>query len=213
MFTGIVEEVGTIRSIHRSSKSIELVVEASLICGDLKVGDSINTNGICLTVTTFDAHSFTVDVMPETMQRTNFGELRVGGEVNLERAMRLSDRLGGHIVSGHIDGTGVVKSIRKDDIAVWYTISTDATILKYIIEKGSVALDGISLTVAHVDAHTFEVSIIPHTQQVTALKNRKIGSTVNIECDMIGKYVEKLLGREPGQSKITMNYLAEQGFI
>ena len=177
----------------------------------MKVGDSINTNGICLTVTEFSSTAFTVDVMPETMQRTTFAKLRAGSRVNLERALRLTDRLGGHLVSGHIDGIGILEKIREDENAIWLSVSTEPGILRYIVEKGSVALDGISLTIARVSQRSFEVSIIPHTQSETAILSKKTGDAVNIECDIIGKYVEKLSSKKG--DKVDLNFLAEHGFI
>lgn len=213
MFTGIIEEIGTIRNIRKGSNAVQLTVGARMILADVKVGDSINTQGVCLTVTSFTADAFTADVMPETMSRTAFSRFRVGSGVNLERALRLNDRLGGHIVSGHIDGTGNVISIRKDENAVWYRVSASPAILRYIIEKGSVALDGISLTVAAVDRASFEVSIIPHTQEQTTLPGLHTGDPVNIECDMLGKYIEKLI--EPGQNRkgMDLNFLTKNDFI
>jgi len=211
MFTGIIEEKGIIKNIRTGGRSSRIVISASKIPEDLKIGDSINTDGVCLTVTEFSSTSFTVDVMPETMLRSTFGKLKPGSSVNLERALRLSDRLGGHIVSGHIDGTGVVDRIRKDENAVWLSIAAEERILRYIVEKGSVAIDGISLTVAKTDRHSFEVSVIPHTQAETTILEKKTGDAVNIECDVIGKYVEKL--GASGKDKIDINFLAENGFI
>ena len=163
MFTGIVEEIGQIKHIALGIKSSRLIICADKILDDVKTGDSICTNGVCLTVSRFGADYFEADVMAETMRRTNFRELRPGDKVNLERALRMSDRFGGHIVSGHVDGTGVIVSAKKEDNAVWVTIGTTENILKYIVEKGSITIDGISLTVAYVDDHLFKVSIIPHT--------------------------------------------------
>jgi riboflavin synthase len=211
MFTGIIEEKGIIKNIRTGGRSSRIVISASKIPEDLKIGDSINTDGVCLTVTEFSSTSFTVDVMPETMLRSTFGKLKPGSSVNLERALRLSDRLGGHIVSGHIDGTGVVDRIRKDENAVWLSIAAEERILRYIVEKGSVAIDGISLTVAKTDRHSFEVSVIPHTQAETTILEKKTGDAVNIECDVIGKYVEKL--GSSGKDKIDINFLAENGFV
>jgi len=188
-----------------------MVISAVKVLEDMKTGDSINTDGVCLTVTEFSPSSFTADVMPETMLRSTFVKLKPGSSVNLERALRLSDRLGGHIVSGHIDGTGVIERIRKDENAVVITIVAEEPVLRYIVEKGSVAIDGISLTIVKVDRRMFEVSVIPHTMAETTIILKKSGEVVNIECDIIGKYVEKLgsFGRE----KIDMNFLAENGFV
>ena len=216
MFTGIIEEVGTIRSIKKGAKSAIITVEASKILEDVHIGDSICTNGVCLTVTTFDKNTYSVDVMHETLRRTNLGDLKSGSRVNLERAMAADGRFGGHIVAGHIDGTGVITSMTRDDNAIWIVINTEKSILKYIVNKGSITIDGISLTVADVDASSFSVSVIPHTGDNTTLLSKKPGDTVNLETDMIGKYVEKLLRfqaeEEKGSSGITMEFLAEHGF-
>jgi riboflavin synthase len=211
MFTGIIEETGIIKSIRTEGRSARITISAEKVLEDMKVGDSINTNGVCLTVTEFSSSAFTIDVMPETMQRTTFAKLRSGSRVNLERALRLTDRLGGHIVSGHIDGTGILEKIREDENAVWLSVSSEPGILRYIVEKGSVAIDGISLTVVKVSQRSFEVSIIPHTQTETAILLKKTGDTVNIECDIIGKYVEKLSSKK--SDKVDLNFLAEHGFI
>ncbi len=211
MFTGIIEEKGIIKSIHAGGRSSRIVISAAIILEDLKIGDSINTDGVCLTVTEFSSSSFTVDVMPETMLRSTFGKLKPGSMVNLERALRLSDRLGGHIVSGHIDGSGRLEKIRKDENAIWLFIVAEEPVLRYIVEKGSVAVDGISLTVAKVDHRAFEVSVIPHTQAETTILTKKTGDAVNIECDIIGKYIEKLSKTNVG--KMDVNFLAENGFV
>jgi riboflavin synthase len=211
MFTGIIEEKGIIKSIRTAGRTARISVSANKVLEGLKVGDSINTDGVCLTVTEFSSSSFTVDVMPETMLRSTFTDLRSGNSVNLERALRLSDRLGGHIVSGHIDGTGIIDRIRQDENAVWLLVKAEEPILKYIVDKGSVAIDGISLTVVKTDKRTFEVSIIPHTQSETTLLTKKTGDKVNIECDILGKYVEKLSGKN--DRKMDMNFLAENGFV
>lgn len=219
MFTGLIEEIGTIRSIGRGAKSISLTLSAKKIMGDVKLGDSIATNGICLTVTSFDESGFTVDVMPETMSRSNLGVQSVGSRMNLERALRMGDRLGGHMVSGHIDGTGEVVSVERDDNAIWVSIAADESILKYVIEKGSIAIDGISLTVAYVDQRLFKVSLIPLTQYETTLTSRRIGDRVNLECDLTAKYIEKFMFHSKGQedvskgSSVTMDLLKENGFL
>ncbi len=217
MFTGIIEEVGTIRSVKKGAQSAIITIEAKTVMEDIHLGDSIAMNGVCLTVTSFDKNSYSVDVMHETLRRTNLGDLRGGSAVNLERAMAANGRFGGHIVAGHCDGTGVITSMNKDDNAIWITISTDSQILKYIVEKGSITIDGISLTVASVDASSFAVSVIPHTGAHTTLLDKKPGATVNLETDMIGKYVEKLLHFQSNeekkpQSNITMDFLGKYGF-
>ncbi|MFH1159816.1 MAG: riboflavin synthase [bacterium] len=193
MFTGIIEEVGSIKEIRRGGRSVSLIVMARKILEGTRTGDSISVDGVCLTVTSLTANGFTADVMPESMNRTTFRELKSGSRVNLERALQLSDRLGGHIVSGHIDGTGRILERRKDETAEWFRISAHPDLLKYIVEKGSVAIDGISLTVAKVDRTSFSVSIIPHTQEGTTILQKRIGAQVNIECDIVAKYIEKLI--------------------
>jgi riboflavin synthase len=211
MFTGIIEEKGIIKSIRTGGRSAKIIISANKVLEGLKVGDSINTDGVCLTVTEFSSTSFTVDVMPETMQRSTLAKLKSGSSVNLERALRLSDRLGGHIVSGHIDGTGIIDKIVKDENAIWLSVTSTEPILKYIVEKGSVAIDGISLTVVKTDRRVFAVSIIPHTQSETTILIKKAGDTVNIECDILGKYVEKLSRINEG--KMDLNFLSENGFV
>lgn len=217
MFTGLVEEVGTIQGIRRGQRSCVLTIGCRAVLDGSAVGDSIAVNGVCLTVTSMGGGYYTADVMAETMDRSSLGQLTQGARVNLERAMPADGRFGGHIVSGHIDGTGEILDIRRDDNAVWYTVATKTNLLRYIVEKGSITIDGISLTVAYVDESCFKVSIIPHTQQVTSLHDRKIGDIVNLECDIIGKYVEKLLTHpvetEPKQeSRLTEAFLREYGF-
>ena len=194
MFTGIIEEVGVIKNIKMGAKSAVITIQANKVMEDIHLGDSIAMNGVCLTVTSFDKNSYSVDVMHETLRRTNLGALKGGSRVNLERAMAADGRFGGHIVAGHVDGTGVITSMKQDDNAVWIDIETDASVLKYIVEKGSITIDGISLTVAQVDSRSFAVSVIPHTGMHTTLLEKKPGDSVNLETDMIGKYVEKLLG-------------------
>lgn len=194
MFTGIIEEIGTLRQMQQGEKSIVLTIKGEKIVEDTNIGDSISLNGVCLTVADLLSDGFVADVMPETLERSNLGNLAVGSRLNLERALRLSDRLGGHIVNGHIDGTGRIQDIKKDDNAVWLTVTAEPHVLNYIIEKGSVAIDGISLTVATVDNRSFQVSIIPHTGEQTTLLEKRIGDTLNIECDTVGKYIEKLMG-------------------
>ncbi len=209
MFTGIIEEIGTVRSVKKGAKSACLTIDANVVFSDLKIGDSVATNGVCLTVTNINGKQFMADVMNETLSRSSLGELKSGSHVNLERAMLSNGRFGGHIVSGHIDGTGKIMSIKKDDIAVWYTIKTDSKIMKYIIEKGSITIDGISLTVAKINRDDFSVSIIPHTSKETILSEKKIGSVVNLENDIVGKYIEKFMSMPKG---ITKELLLENGF-
>ncbi len=206
MFTGIIEETGTVLCGGERFK-----IGAKRVLEDVRIGDSISVNGVCLTVTEFTADSFTVDIMPETLRCTNLGGIKKGGRVNLERAMPANGRFGGHIVSGHIDGVGVISDVKNDGNAVIYTISADKSILRHVIYKGSAAVDGISLTVCAVDDTGFSVSVIPHTRAETTLADKKCGDTVNIETDIIAGYVEKLLKSE-NESKIDMDFLRRCGF-
>lgn len=217
MFTGIIEEVGIVQGLKVDSKASKIIVKADKVLENTQLGDSISTNGVCLTVTNLEKTYFEADIMAETFRRSNLGSLKIGSKINLERALTLQSRLGGHMVSGHIDGTGKIVSVDKEEIATWITIEAEENLLRYIIEKGSIAIDGISLTVAYVDNEVFKVSIIPHTGEETTLLNKKIGDVVNLECDMVGKYVEKLLGiqNQSGQknSKINEDFLKSNGFI
>lgn len=217
MFTGIIEETGTVTAIRKGAHSAVLTIQACKILTDIHLGDSIAVNGVCLTVTAYNQSGFSADVMHETLQRSALGQLHSGAGVNLERAMAANGRFGGHIVSGHIDGTGVIQNIRQDDNAIWYTISAAPSVLRYIVEKGSVAIDGISLTVAAVTEDSFSVSIIPHTAAQTTLSAQAKGNTVNLETDCIGKYVEKLLGLsapvQKQQTTITLDLLARSGYL
>lgn len=212
MFTGIIEEIGTVKQLQNGTSACVLTVSAKTVLSDVHIGDSIAVNGTCLTVCRSDGNSFSADVMPETMRRTNLGRLRTGSRVNLERALPANGRFGGHIVSGHIDGTGTVKKLEREENAVWITVSADASLLRYIIEKGSVAIDGISLTVTRVTQQDFSVSVIPHTAQETTLLLRRAGDAVNLECDLIAKYTEKLI-RPQQQSGISAEFLAQNGFL
>ncbi|MDD2980667.1 MAG: riboflavin synthase [Hespellia sp.] len=215
MFTGIIEEVGTIRAIHRGQHSAVLEIQAKTVLEETKIGDSIAVNGICLTVTSLSPGGFTADVMHETLDRSALAGLRAGSPVNLERAMPANGRFGGHMVAGHVDGTGRIAKIRRDDTAVWYTIEAAPPVLHYVVEKGSVTIDGISLTVAAVSDHDFSISAIPHTVRVTALKDRRAGDLVNLETDLVGKYIEKFLhpaeAAEP-ENKLSREFLARYGY-
>ncbi len=193
MFTGIIEEKGSIKNITHGAKSAVLYIKADKIMSDVKIGDSVAVNGVCLTATKIMADGFTADVMAETLRRSSLGTLKAGDKVNLERAMSADGRFGGHIVSGHIDGTGTIKEYKREDNAIWVTIACGRNLLKYIAEKGSIAIDGISLTVAVVSDSYFKVSIIPHTAAETTLIDKKPGDSVNLENDIVGKYVEKLM--------------------
>ncbi|MGN0153641.1 MAG: riboflavin synthase [Lachnospiraceae bacterium] len=224
MFTGIVEEIGTVVSVSQGTKAAKLTLQGNLIFEDMHIGDSIAVNGVCLTVTEKTSNTFIVDVMPETLRRSSLGKLTKGSKVNMERAMAANGRFGGHIVSGHIDGTGEIESFVKEDNAVWVTINASSKLLKYIIEKGSITIDGISLTVAYVDNRCFKVSLIPHTAANTTLLTKKAGDIVNLENDIVGKYIDKLLHFEEKTpvaeaeeditaGGISMDFLAENGFI
>lgn len=216
MFTGIVEEVGVIKNIKHGQHSAVLTIQAKTVLEETRIGDSIAVNGICLTVTRLFPDGFSADVMHETLNRSSLAGLTAGSVVNLERAMPANGRFGGHIVAGHVDGVGHISDIRRDDTAVWYTVHAGPEILRYVVEKGSITIDGISLTVAKVDRQSFAISAIPHTVSVTVLADRKVGDLVNLETDIIGKYVEKLLSppqESPAPaSGITKEFLTRYGF-
>ena len=216
MITGLVGEIGKLVEVLKGAKSSRLTAGGKIIFSDLKLGDSVAVNGVCLTVTSYNNEFFTADVMNETLLRSSLGSLKIGSSVNLERAMAANGRFGGHIVSGHIDGTGTITKIDRDDIALWYTIAAGSKIMKYIIEKGSVAIDGISLTVAKVSDTDFAVSLIPHTAVKTVLGLKKPGDTVNLENDVVGKYIEHFLKFEgvenENKSGITKEFLTKAGF-
>ena len=229
MFTGIVEEVGTIRNIKRGQHSAVLTIHAKTVLEETRIGDSIAVNGICLTVTRLFPDGFSADVMHETLNRSSLGKLvsgssvnaglAAGSVVNLERAMAANGRFGGHIVAGHVDGVGHISDIRRDDTAVWYTVHAGPEILRYVVEKGSITIDGISLTVAAVDGEGFSVSTIPHTVAQTNLSQRRRGDPVNLETDVVGKYIEKLLRPEEtkphtpaNESTLTKEMLLRCGF-
>ncbi|MBP3312072.1 MAG: riboflavin synthase [Butyricicoccus sp.] len=214
MFTGIIEEVGTVRRVSTGAAYGTIDIQASTVLEGTKLGDSIAVNGVCLTVTSLSSDGFTADVMAETMRRSALGQLRSGSKVDLERAMAADGRFGGHIVSGHIDGVGTIRDMKHEGNAVWVTITASAAILRGIVEKGSIAIDGISLTVAAVDDTSFSVSIIPHTGAQTILLDKKPGDPVNLENDIIGKYVQRFLEPAPKAetSNITMEFLAKHGF-
>ncbi|MGG1660510.1 riboflavin synthase [Brevibacillus sp. NRS-1366] len=221
MFTGLVEEIGVLEAITGNEQDSRLVIRAERVLKGVQIGDSIAVNGICLTVTSHTSRHFSVDVMPETMNRTSLRLARPGQRVNLERAMRLGDRFGGHIVSGHIDGTGTILAREPHANAVLFRIGATSDLLKYIIGQGSICIDGISLTVVAVDESSFSVSIIPHTLAETSLQDRRIGDRVNLEADVIGKYVERLLGyqRSPAPDqrdktpRLSLAFLQENGFV
>lgn len=209
------EEVGKVIGMKHGSKSVNLTVAASLIFSDLGIGDSVSTNGVCLTVTHISGNTFTADVAHESLNRSTLGVLKLQSSVNLERAMSACGRFGGHIVTGHIDGSGVIQAVKADDITIWYTIVTSSRIMAYIVEKGSITIDGISLTVATVTDKTFSVSVIPHTASQTTLRDRKVGDTVNLENDIVGKYIEKLIclpQETASTTKLSMEKIAQYGF-
>lgn len=217
MFTGIIEEIGKVAKIKRTANSYVLTIEAEKILQDIHLGDSIAVNGVCLTVTSFSGKQFSVDVMPETVKATSLNNVQTGTKVNLERAMAAGGRFGGHFVSGHIDGTGIIKRKQAFENAVYYEIEADPELLRYVIFRGSVAVDGTSLTVFEVSDTSFTLSLIPHTLSETVIGFKGSGDIVNLECDMIGKYVShfiKNLGNEPqkNRSGITQSFLEENGF-
>lgn len=214
MFTGIVEEMGTVRRLNQSPNRCELELSASKVLEGTQIGDSIAVNGVCLTVIRLGEEHFTADVMPETLRRSNLGQLKPGSRVNLERAMAANGRFGGHIVAGHIDGTGKIRAMQPEGNAVLVTISATPELLRYVVEKGSITIDGISLTVAKVSHTDFTVSLIPHTGEETTLLKHRPGEIVNLETDIIGKYVEKLLHpqEEKKESHITREFLENCGF-
>ena len=211
MFTGIVEEVGTISKI----KSASLVIKADKVLEGTRLGDSIAVNGVCLTVVNIGNNEFEADVMPETKRCSNLSDVKPGDKVNLERAMAANGRFGGHIVSGHIDGEGSILEIKEEGNAFWYAVSAKEEILKYVIRKGSVTIDGISLTVAKVEDDSFYVSIIPHTRKETSLSCKKIGDRVNIECDMVGNYIEHFISFRDRKKESSLNeeFLRKYGYV
>ena len=219
MFTGIIEEIGIVKSIKKDNKSAEIHISANKIMDDIHLGDSIAVNGVCLTARNIMNDGFVADVMAETLRSSSLGQLRAGSRVNLERAMQMNGRFGGHIVSGHIDGTGVITEKKPEANAIWVSVKTDPSILKFIIEKGSIAIDGISLTVHYVDDKIFKVSIIPHTQEETTLTGKSEGDIVNLENDIVGKYINRFISFEDSNKDNTsrkgldMNTLLENGFL
>lgn len=216
MFTGLVEELGKVKTIVRGAKSVRLTVMANKVLQDVKLGDSIAVNGTCLTVVAYDENCFTADVMPETVDRTALAGLQVGTKVNLERTLAIGDRFGGHIVSGHIDGIGTIRAKNNNDNAVIVKIEAGPEVMRYIVKKGSIAIDGISLTVVDYGQDWFTVSLIPHSAAMTTLGFKKTGDVVNLEADVIGKYVEKLLRLDSAQqsksSAIDTTFLEKHGF-
>lgn len=215
IFTGIIEETGTINRIDRGINSSRINIKARTVLEGTKIGDSIAINGVCLTVTSLGNSHFTADIMAETLAKTNLGQLSGGQPVNLERAVRLGDRMGGHLVQGHVDGIGFIAEQKKMDIATILRIKAEQDLLAYVVKKGSIAIDGISLTVVDVLIDSFTISLIPHTSANTTLGYKKPGDSVNLETDIIGRYVERLIRKSTDQQKNGMNlgFLAENGFI
>lgn len=216
MFTGIVEELGEVLSLQRGSKQAVLTIKGREIFEDLKLGDSVAVNGVCLTATKISKQTFCADVMNETFNRSSLANLKKGDVVNLERAMAANGRFGGHMVAGHVDDVGELLEIKQDDNAVWFTIKAPQKIMKYCIEKGSIALDGISLTIAKLTKDTLSVSMIPHTIKNTNFGSKKPGDLINLENDMVGKYIDKLIHFEEEEKKqtggVTMEMLRNAGF-
>lgn len=217
MFTGIVEEVGKISKIEEGKDFLHITIEGSKVLNPLNLGDSVAVNGVCLTVTNFNNSSFTADVMAETLKKSSLKILSKGSLVNLERAVTLNKPLGGHIVSGHIDGTGEIINIKKEGIATLLEVKTKETLLKYMVPKGSVALDGVSLTLVDIKEKSFTVSLIPHTKEETILMNKNIDDIINIECDVLGKYIYKFIQlkkeEEALKSNISLDFLSKTGFL
>ena len=215
MFSGIIETIGVVHSLEKDSKGARVSIDSPGVLDGVRLGDSIALNGVCTTVVDFDKRKFEADLSVETLRRTNLGELVVGDRCNLERAMALGDRLGGHIVSGHVDGVGKIRSRKNEGDSIWLTLDAPAEVMHYVVYKGSVTVDGISLTVAACDNTTFSVSIIPHTSEQTTLTDKNDGAAVNLEADLIGKYVEKLLNpytESKSQVGVNIEELREQGY-
>ncbi len=217
MFTGIVEEMGGITVMNKSLAGAKLTILASTVMSDLKIGDSVSVNGICLTVVSRSERDFSVEVSPETLSVTTLGSFAVGMPVNLERAMKLNERIGGHLVAGHVDGVGMIRSRQQDANTIVFTIGAPPEILRYCVAKGSITVDGISLTINAVNEQGFSIAIIPHTAKVTILGLKQVNDTVNLESDLIGKYVERLLQERSQLSKTTpvidKDYLQKRGLI
>ncbi len=214
MFTGLIEDVGTLLRIDKTASGARLTLQTALPTSDIKLGDSISCNGVCLTATRVEPGLFTADLSGETLTRSSFAQARAGSKINLERALRLGDRLGGHIVAGHVDGVGRIARVQRSQDAIYIDVTCPADLRKYTIEKGSIAVDGISLTINSLTPEGFGLALIPHSQEKTTLSTRSVGDTVNLEVDLVGKYVESLLGSHAGSdSALTKKKLAELGFL
>jgi len=217
MFTGIVEEMGAIASQEKTLAGTRLTILASIVMGDLKIGDSVSVNGVCLTAVSMGERDFSVEVSPETLSVTTLGGMGAGTPVNLERAMKLNERIGGHLVAGHVDGVGVIRSRHQDGNTIFFAIEAPPEILRYCVAKGSITVDGISLTINEVTDHGFSVAIIPHTAKVTTLGLKQVNDLVNLESDLIGKYVERLLQERSQLPKATpvidKDYLQKRGLL
>lgn len=212
MFTGLIEEIGKVKSIIKEKNGLRITISSDKILDDVKVDDSVAVNGTCLTVVAFDKRSFTVQAVKESVSLTTLQFLKIGDSVNTERALRLDSRLGGHIVQGHVDGIGEISKVLNNGLSVDFFIKVDPSLEKYIVKKGSVTLDGISLTIADIKENIFSVSIIPHTVKNTIIESWKMGSKINVETDILGRYIEKLLGGSKKESKLTLDRLSELGY-
>lgn len=211
MFTGIIEEIGEVKTISKFNNALKIKISAKKVLEDIKTGDSISTNGVCLTVTDFTKSDFVVDAVEETVKSTNLSNLKIKDKLNLERALTLSSRLGGHIVQGHIDSIGEIINIRKKDLSTIYEIKVSNSILDLIVTKGSITLNGVSLTVSKVNKNSFEISVIPETIKKTNIENLNIKDKVNLETDIIGRYIQKLIYKE-NENNISLKFLVENGF-
>lgn len=217
MFTGIVEEMGAVTMMEKTLAGTRVTLLASTVLGDLKIGDSVSVNGICLTVVSKGDRDFSVEVSPETLSVTTLGQLLPGTPVNLERPMKLNERIGGHLVAGHVDGVGTIRSRQQEGNAIFFTIEAPPEILRYCVLKGSITVDGISLTINDVTQYGFTIAVIPHTAKVTTLGLKQVNDTVNLEADLIGKYVERLLQERSQLAKATpvidKDYLQKRGLL
>ena len=213
MFTGIVEEIGVVKGVQRNPQGAILTVTASYVLEDSEVGDSVAIDGVCLTMTRADSDNFTVDISAETLRRTTLGDRRPGDGVNLERSLRLSDRLGGHLVLGHVDDVGVISGWQDEGTSSLMRISASSEVMRYVVYKGSICIDGISLTIANLFEDEFEIVLIPHTKQATTIGEKQVGNPVNIEVDLLGRYVERLLTDQPENPRsIDLAFLKTHGY-